>query len=68
MNKTLWLNNLQTITALNAKISMVVLSDEATIYLLLHNLHGWTFNSEALHTSWLVTSQAKDYVKGNRKL
>ena len=53
---------------MNAKISMVVLSDEATIYLLLHNLHGWTFNSEALHTSWLVTSQAKDYVKGNGKL
>ena len=42
MNKTLWLNNLKTRIATNAKISMFVIFADAIIYLLLYNLHDCT--------------------------
>ena len=45
MNKTLRLSNLKTRTVLNAKISMFVTCVEATIYVLLYNLHDCTFNN-----------------------
>ena len=44
INKTLPLNNLKTRTAMNANISVFFICVEATIYLLLHDLHDWTFN------------------------
>ena len=44
INKTLWLNNLKTKTAMNAKILVFVISVEAIIYLLLYNLHDCIFN------------------------
>ena len=40
----LWLNNLKTKTAMNAKIPACVICVEAIIYLLLHGLRGCTFN------------------------
>ena len=43
INKTLRLNNLNTRTAMNAKISMFVVSVEAIIYFLLYNLYDCTF-------------------------
>ena len=43
INKTLPLNNLRTRTAMNAKISMLVICVEAIIYLLLYNMHDCTF-------------------------
>ena len=43
INKSLWLNNLKTRTAMNAKISVLVTCVKAIIYLLLHNLHDCTF-------------------------
>ena len=43
INKTLRLNNLKTRTAINAKISVLVICVEAIIYLLLYNLHDCTF-------------------------
>ena len=44
LNKTLRLNNLKTRTATNAKISVFVICVEVIIYLLLCNLHDFTFN------------------------
>ena len=41
----LQLNNLKTRTAMNAKISVFVICDEAIIYLLLYNSHDWTFRN-----------------------
>ena len=41
INKNLRLNNLKTRTAMNAKISVFVISVEAIIYLLLYNLHDF---------------------------
>ena len=43
INNTLRLNNLKTRTAMNAKISVFAICDEAIIYLLLYNLHDRTF-------------------------
>ena len=43
INKTLPLNNLRNRTAMNAKISMLVICVEAIIYLLLYNMHDCTF-------------------------
>ena len=45
IDKTLWLNNLKTRTALNAEISVFAICDEAIIYLWLYNLHDCTFNA-----------------------
>ena len=42
--QTLWLSNLKTKTAMNAKISVFVISVEAIIYLLLYNLLDCAFN------------------------
>ena len=44
INKTLQLNNLKTRSTMNAKILLCVICVEATIYLLLNNLHDCTFN------------------------
>ena len=50
INKSLWLNNLKTRTAMNAKMSVFVMFVsvslfvvEAIIYFLLYNLHDCTF-------------------------
>ena len=43
INKNLQLNNPKTKTSMNAKISIFVISVEAIIYLLLHNLHDVKF-------------------------
>ena len=45
VNKTLWLNNIKTRTAMNVKIAMLVICVEAIIYLLSYNLHDCTFNN-----------------------
>ena len=43
-SKTLRLNNLDTRTGMNAKISVLAICGQAIIYLLLYNLLGYTFN------------------------
>ena len=43
VNKILRLNNVKTRTPVDAKILIIVICVEATIYLLLYNLHGCTF-------------------------
>ena len=43
INKTFRLNNVRTRTAMNAKISVFVISVEAIIYLLLYDLHDCSF-------------------------
>ena len=43
MNKTLWLNNLKTRIAMNAKITLLRICVEAIIYWLSYNLHDCTF-------------------------
>ena len=43
MNKTLQVINLKIRTAMNAKISVFVICVEAIVYLLLYNLHEYTF-------------------------
>ena len=43
MNKTLWLSNLKTRIAMNAKITVFVICVERIIYWLLFNLHDSTF-------------------------
>ena len=43
MNKTLRLNDLKTRAAMNAKIPVFDICFEATIYLLLYNLHDCAF-------------------------
>ena len=44
MNKTLPLNNLKTVTAMNEKLSSVFfICVEAIIYLILYNFHDCTF-------------------------
>ena len=43
IDKTLRINNLKTRTAINAKISVFFICVKAIIYLLLYNLHEWTF-------------------------
>ena len=43
VNKTFRLNNLNPKTAMNAKISVLLICLEAVIYLLLYNLHDYTF-------------------------
>ena len=45
INKTLRLNNLKTRKAMNAKVPVFVTCVEASIYLLLYNLHDCTFNA-----------------------
>ena len=45
INKILWLNNLKTGAAINAKISVFVICVEAIIYLSLYDLHDCTFNN-----------------------
>ena len=66
----LWLNNLKTKTAMNAKISVFVICVEAIIYLLLYNLHDCTFNffkKELLHKCFLrilLTTFFRTYVDG----
>ena len=47
LNKTLRLNNLKTRTAMNGKISVFAICVEVIIYVLLFNLHDFSFN-------WLV--------------
>ena len=45
INKTLWLNNFNTRTAMNPNFSVfVIICAEAIMYLLLYNLHDCTFN------------------------
>ena len=44
INKTLKFDNLKIWTSMNAKVSVFVICVEATIYLLLYNLHDCTFN------------------------
>ena len=44
IKKTLWLNNVKTRTAMNAKISVFLICVEVIIYLPLYNLHDCTFN------------------------
>ena len=46
INKTLWLNNLKTSTAMNAKTSVFVVCVEAIVYLLVYNFHDCTFNHD----------------------
>ena len=41
LNETLQLNNLETRTTMNAKISAFVICVEAVVYLLLYNLHDY---------------------------
>ena len=48
INKTLRLINLKTRTAMNAKISVVVICVQEIICLFLHNLHDCTFNSKSI--------------------
>ena len=43
INKNLRLDNSNTKTAVNAKISIFIICVEAIIYLLLHNFHDSTF-------------------------
>ena len=43
--KTLRLNNVKTRTAMNVKIVVFVICDEAIIYLLLYNLHDCAFKN-----------------------
>ena len=43
INKTVWLNNLKTRIAMQAKISVFVICVEVIKYLLLNNLHDCTF-------------------------
>ena len=52
-NKALRINNLKARTAMNVKISLLVISIEAIVYLLLYNLHDCTFNT-ALNTLRLL--------------
>ena len=49
INNILRLNNSKTKTAINAKISIFIFCVEAIKYLLLHNLHDYTFK-EAVQT------------------
>ena len=48
MNKNLRLNNVKTKRSVNAKISVSVVCVEAVIYLLLYNLHEYTFNGSSM--------------------
>ena len=57
MIKTSRLNDLKTRAAMNAKISVFVICDEA-IYLLLHNWHDCTLKNNALTEKLRVTSSA----------
>ena len=50
MNKALQDNNLKTRTAMNTKISKFVICVEAIIYLLLCNLHDFTFKELSLRS------------------
>ena len=43
MNKTLWLSNLKTRTAMNAKTTVFAICVEVIIYWLFYNLHDCTF-------------------------
>ena len=43
INKTLWLNNVKARTNMNWKILISFICVKAIMYLLLHNLHDWTF-------------------------
>ena len=52
-NKALRINNLKTRTAMNLKISVLVISIEAILHLLLYNLHDCVFNT-ALNTLYLL--------------
>ena len=47
-NKTLRLNKLKTITAMNPKMLVVVICVEAIIHLLLHNLHDCFFKQNQI--------------------
>ena len=44
INKTLRVNNLKAITTMNVEISVFVIYVEAFMYLLIYNLHDFTFN------------------------
>ena len=48
LNKTLRVNNVTTAVAINVKIAMFVISVEVIIYLLLYNLHDYTFKRKKL--------------------
>ena len=58
INNTLRLNNIKNRKAMNAKISVFVICVEATIYLLLYNLHDCTFNSSFFPSIMLSTAKA----------
>ena len=49
IDKTLWLNNLKTRTAVNAKISVFAICVEVIIYLLKYNLHYFQINFLSVH-------------------
>ena len=51
INKSLWLSNLRTRTAMNAKISVFVICVEAILYLLLGNSHDCTFRNWIIYHS-----------------
>ena len=57
MKKTLRLNNLKTRTVVNVKILVFFVCFKAIIYLLLYNLHGYTFNCDIEHTLFKRTLQ-----------
>ena len=54
INKTLWLHNLKTRTAINAKISVLVTCVEAIMHLLLHNLHLKVLHNLYLHWNFFL--------------
>ena len=55
INKIFQLNNLKTRAAINAKISVIFISAEAIIYLLLYNLHDCTFKGELQKMKTIVS-------------
>ena len=58
INKTLWLNNLKTRTAMNTKISVFVICVKAIIYLLLYDLHDCTFELCYVYVNFKRTNQS----------
>ena len=51
INKTLRLNNLKARPSMNTKTSVLVIGVKAIIYLLLYDLHDFTFNLESVSIS-----------------
>ena len=58
--QNLWLDNLKTRTSMNAKASVFVICVEAIIYLLLYNVHDFTFNTQ-IKSPFSFKETAKSY-------